>query len=300
MSPREHAPVTPQRAVSRGYLVPSGDFAGTVHSVFSSAFNIAVDGTLVTVHDSRLPHTPTSIRVLSASSAPWSGRVAVGLAARVRNGCLRVGSTSLDVSGLPVWTPRGPCPRTSLESSTLRELEQIYQNREPADVQWPGELHSAVERLRVALNSQKRDSAELTDAVSALIGFGPGLTPSGDDVLVGVLAALVRGGAQPSQPYRAARTIADAIEAGKFRTNDISRHYLQLAADGNFGEALTNLIDAVADNTTGLELRARAQTVLSVGASSGSDALGGALIGLASQVEGHNHVYPTAFSRRSA
>lgn len=127
-----------------------------------------------------------------------------------------------------------------------------------------------------------------------------GLTPSGDDVLVGALAALDRGGTQSPRPRRAIQTIADAIEAGRFRTNDISRHYLRLAADGHFGEALTNLIDAAADHGTGRELHNRAQTVLCTGASSGSDALIGALIGLEFQVDGHDDIYPEVSSRRAA
>jgi hypothetical protein len=67
-----------------------------------------------------------------------------------------------------------------------------------------------------------------TSAIDALIGLGPGLTPSGDDFLGGVLIALRHlGVAEPTE--RLAEAIVSRAEQ---RTNEISRAHLSAAAGG--------------------------------------------------------------------
>lgn len=51
-----------ERAVSRVHLVPGGDATGTLHSVFAAACNLAIDGTLVTVHDVSAARTTVAAR----------------------------------------------------------------------------------------------------------------------------------------------------------------------------------------------------------------------------------------------
>lgn len=124
------------------------------------------------------------------------------------------------------------------------------------------------------------DVPALTGAASALVGLGPGLTPSGDDVLVGVLAGLIRGGGNIPAAAAAAIIIGDAVAVRARSTTDVSRHYLTLAAQGHFGQPLTELVDAVVDGSPAPQQRRRMDAVLAVGASSGADALLGVLIGL--------------------
>ncbi len=204
------------------HLVPQGDFMGTVHSVFSSSFNIVVEDFLVTVHDAHMSHTPTSIRVQSTSSVPWSDRVSVGQTVAVHGGLLRVGSISLNLSELPIWKPASDCEHSPSGILMLRDLERICRDHKAGGVDLSVELQAAVARLQASLNSLNTDFVELGDAVEALIGLGPGLTPSGDDVLVGVLAGMNAGGPASTYSNRAARTIADTIEGRSARSPDTS------------------------------------------------------------------------------
>lgn len=73
-----------------------------------------------------------------------------------------------------------------------------------------------------------------------LIGAGPGTTPAGDDVVVGVLAGLRVVGAD-----RAAETIALGVRDLLTRTTRASRHYLSAACRGEFGEHVHDLVDAL-------------------------------------------------------
>ena len=114
--------------------------------------------------------------------------------------------------------------------------------------------------------------------VSELLGAGPGLTPSGDDLLAGVMLALHR-------LQRADRVDAlwQVLESYLLqRTNIISVAHLRLAARGQCSERVNSLLDHVFSNnsnhhaqgvqavTANIQLRAN-----SIGASSGWDMLAG-------------------------
>jgi hypothetical protein len=106
-----------------------------------------------------------------------------------------------------------------------------------------------------------------------LIGLGPGLTPSGDDYLGGLmigLRALKRGDL--------ATCIARLVlpEARK-RTGIISHAHLACAAKGYGGEALHRTIAAIAGSGP-LDSRSCLDAVGRMGATSGWDALAGAVM----------------------
>lgn len=68
------------------------------------------------------------------------------------------------------------------------------------------------------------------DALVSLLGMGGGLTPEGDDILVGALALLVWRG-EPEAP--AITRMAQAVrETARHRTNKISARLLHHASDG--------------------------------------------------------------------
>lgn len=69
--------------------------------------------------------------------------------------------------------------------------------------------------------------------VDALIGRGPGLTPFGDDVLVGFFAAAALAGRAPTS----------AAAAAALRTTALSGTLLRLAAEGELPEAAHRLLE---------------------------------------------------------
>jgi hypothetical protein len=113
----------------------------------------------------------------------------------------------------------------------------------------------------------RRDADRVTRGVASLIGRGPGLTPSGDDALVGLLAVLHRLG-----PARdgSLELLGPAVAAHLHRTGDSSAHYLRLAVAGHLGERLIALRDALATDDA---VDAAVAAVVATGATSGADAL---------------------------
>lgn len=274
---------TGEYALTRAHLVPEGDFEGTVHSVFPAACNIAVGGLLVTVHDAGKQHTPTSVRVVAAASKVWSPAVRTGDRAVCRSGTLSFGPHTLHLRRLPVWSP-APIPRWSQPLSARSRVAYLGRARAthlPAgSAPLTPAFKSATRQLQVTLQQRPPHGGEVDPVVRRLIGAGPGLTPAGDDVLVGLLAALYRGGSAAASASAAFSCLSQTISRYLPRTTDVSAHYLRLATRGFFSEPLTRLIDAVVGDACVEEVHRRMSEVLSVGATSGADALHGVLLGL--------------------
>jgi len=132
-------------------------------------------------------------------------------------------------------------------------------------------LHS-IETLRRGLADD--DLPAVLQASDTLVGLGEGLTPSGDDLLVGLTAALRATGhpmAGPLSRHAAFRAVDS--------TTDIARVTLEHAARSEYAERIHDVLEAVARGDDAA-LRLQVERALSWGASSGADTLLGVLIGL--------------------
>lgn len=133
--------------------------------------------------------------------------------------------------------------------------------------------------LAVALEPAAMPEAELTGAaraaVHALVGLGPGLTPSGDDVLAGLLVALHAAGAGEA----AAALAAFVAEAPEPSTTSLSRACLAAAADGHASETMAVLIQAVLAATPE-SFTMHLDRIDAIGHTSGWDMLAGVALGL--------------------
>jgi hypothetical protein len=114
------------------------------------------------------------------------------------------------------------------------------------------------------------DHASVNDfatPVEDLIGLGPGLTPSGDDFLVGALAMLDALGERATHAALA-RAITSASPA---RTSPLSRCFLRAAAAGHIGENLHRAASSVMVGDIDSAIAAVGQ----IGHSSGWDMMAG-------------------------
>jgi hypothetical protein len=102
-----------------------------------------------------------------------------------------------------------------------------------------------------------------------LIGLGPGLTPSGDDFLIGALAML-----DALEQTNTHAALGEAILATASRTSPLSASLLRAATAGHVGENLHTMVAAVIAGDAEAALAAAAR----VGHTSGWDALAGAVV----------------------
>ncbi len=119
---------------------------------------------------------------------------------------------------------------------------------------------------------------ELKAYVLALVGSGPGLTPSGDDLLAGVMLVLHR-----LQYTRLVQSLWRALEPSlAVRTNAISGAHLRMAAQGQCAEPMLTLLNRLmgdGEPDAASDIRAIVHDIdmlaTSIGSSSGWDTLAG-------------------------
>lgn len=126
--------------------------------------------------------------------------------------------------------------------------------------------------IAVWLAPQKKAGAQtlpVPETLAGLLGMGPGLTPSGDDFIAGVLLALRFLGKDRQADRLAGETLANA----KSRTGLISYHHLSAAARGQVSAAVHAMLCALGEGR--LRLDKEIGDINAIGHSSGWDTLAG-------------------------
>jgi len=279
--------VTYLHALSTGSRMATGHFTGSVHSVFGRACNISLDGggmlTLLAAEFGNVPHgarldTPPGFKFDRALHAGerlgCRGGIARFTRARlaVRLSGAKRWHAELDDLDVDLGQPRVANAWRLTEIATEQHVKaQVRSGLDLPDVRRKA-LADAVSALHLR---------QAETAIMRLVGCGPGLTPAGDDLLVGFLAGLrATAGRRPDRlAYLAGiNAIVRNAAAG---TNPISRTYLEHASDGSFAEPLARLAICIAEGAAQAEVETAAQAALAVGATSGADGVHGLLDALA-------------------
>lgn len=206
---------------------------------------------------------------------------------------LQIGQLTIAFGEPPVWDPvpgweviRGT---DALAIGRRQLLKRALSSHAPAEglsslvgsrIRPRADAGSNLRVVRVAqvaahrlLEGLRLNSVEETEAGAlVLLGLGPGLTPSGDDFLVGCLHALWL-----SYPSDQARSIAASVKAwARGRTTTLSRAWIEAAARGEAAEHWHVLFDSLASGVP-RRILSSAGKLLKVGHSSGADSLVGFL-----------------------
>jgi hypothetical protein len=234
---------------------------GVVHSVFAGAANLRFGPAWWTLLAADRPDQPSGIRL--APDTPHLPPIRPGSPVHVRAGHLRAGDAVIDCRAAARWAPGAwPVAAAGIEAR-LRQLELAAARRA-----WAGAAAMA-EAVCDALDDDDDDDALATTA-RRVVGRGPGLTPSGDDVIVGLLTAL--GMHRVADRERLAHAVAPALPT----TTDLSRHLIEEAALGLPGRALHELGAAL---RSGANFDGAIRRALDTGATSGADAAVGLIAG---------------------
>ncbi len=138
------------------------------------------------------------------------------------------------------------------------------------------EAAGRIDRLVEAI--RRGDSGSTRLAVRDLIGLGPGLTPSSDDVLGGMVLLMLlysKNARAKNFSEEVARAIA---KESRGRTTMLSEEYLRQAAAGRGNEPVVKLCEAIL--TGGREAVEReTKSVLAIGGTSGTDTVLGIILG---------------------
>lgn len=253
---------------------------GTVLAAFDRSCYLEVGGQVVAVVSEPLPPGPFTVVVTGAPR--WLG-VSAGAAVVVRDGAVDIGECMrVDLSGaapwdatLKPWTGGGErlrahlalVHRMLLEEAPAHGLARVIVG---ADTDGPLARAARPSLLQLAEGLRRRSAHLVGGAARRLAGLGPGLTPSGDDVLVGCLVALTLW---PQRPDLRPRIAHEALP----RTTRISAAYLAAAARGQAGQGWHLLRDALAGPDADAVRRAAA-AIMATGETSGCDMVAGFLL----------------------
>lgn len=127
---------------------------------------------------------------------------------------------------------------------------------------------SVIEEFKVAVKSQNKELFNYN--VATVLGLGFGLTPSGDDFLVGFLSASHFFEDLPPFGFFLKNVIIDYS-----KTNFISAEYLRYALVGRISEVITNAIISVSEKKS--DAKFWLTNLVNTGATSGKDTLLGIL-----------------------
>lgn len=285
------------RLSALSYHGPVLDLRGPliVRAVFSRSLHLqTTDRQVVTV--AALPYNgPLTIRV------PYLPPVQAGAVTQLEAGHLVSGAVTLDLRTGASWDPGMVEPRPLVWEdlppwiARVRERQRVA-NRGGLSLEgstpWRDRVRDALESLPRGL--VMLEGTAVDEAALRLLGFGPGLTPSGDDVLVGLLTALsVLGSRLPDRAVwaREARALVrPVVAAAGQRTTALSTTLLRWAVRGVATEALLNVLWNLDDEQ-------RVEELLDLGHSSGSDMLTGAVLAATAlmgeqEKDGASLVYP--------
>ncbi len=241
---------------------------GSVHSVYRGALNICSDIGLLTIAWRSSGGLPNGILV--SEDAEFTTCVIVGQPVTVDERGLRLPKLNIDLRHAARWSPRlepgqAPLPAYADLAPLLRTVPDlggfsgVLSGRMPP----PPSIIGLAQALHGGTDQ------DLVASCSALVGLGDGLTPSGDDLLVGASAALRRAGDE-----RAARLATAAAEMAPGHTTDIALMFHTCAARGDYSQRLHALLERLADGPR----HADVEVMLDWGASSGADCLLGVVV----------------------
>jgi hypothetical protein len=208
---------------------------------------------------------------------------------------------SLQLSDTPLWEPRPDVNSYHWNRETVaqhtRMLTQFLANKQPQGGLTPlvGPLfldqslqetplsRMAMPNLRLLAQASWWQNLEgIEEATRGLAGLGPGLTPSGDDVLGGFAAIMALLSPHLSADSISRKRIASTIAAvAKPRTTKLSSVLLEFASRGEVSEQFGTLVLSLNLPAEEFEIVLKAADgVLAFGATSGGDTLLGMLLGL--------------------
>jgi hypothetical protein len=212
---------------------------------------------------------------------------------RLEGNYLHAGIIAIQLASQKLWDPSPNWHAARVNQSNVRSLvgevaSPLIDDHAPESLavflRSPESLESPVEgwqkRAQGPIN-RLMDGLEAGDTTSAvagaadLAGLGMGLTPSGDDFIIGVMHAL-----WCTSPLQEASTFCTALlNAITPRTNRLSASYLARSACGEAGEAWHLLIQAMAQGDA-RALSAPVKSLIGLGHTSGQDALSGFVLSM--------------------
>lgn len=273
----------------------AGEKTGNIHSIFDRSCNLLIDGKLIGLVISDFKNSPNNI-VLS----DWKNNFYLGSLVKInRSEILISPDLTIDISLVNIWNPDFFLENKNWKIAA-KNLKKIIRS---VSKETKNKYNKKSSFLKVILQEKLQDEIEiqfsqkilpflkeffsenyseknLANNINDLIGLGPGLTPSGDDFLagiVGVFNCFLKSNSNniiKNQTTILNQTINLAINNSQ--TTIISNTLLKSALQGWFCEIVQEFLLILGDELSNdLALKQATEAVIAIGHNSGLDILAG-------------------------
>ncbi|MBD3206814.1 DUF2877 domain-containing protein [Candidatus Bathyarchaeota archaeon] len=273
---------------------------GYVHSVFSNVINLRMNHDLVSLISQRGFNSPISLKIDKENFDGFIIKEKTAVSAKEEALTIGNGIKLSNLDKIETWIPKTNKKITSqIDKKTLQlisELIKIYGNPEGLKPLLPiidGKKTSnmniysekAAPIVRRIIESFPKELETAIQYASHLAGLGPGLTPSGDDLLMGLTCTLNLFGEHYSIKHEGfTQSILRGIEG---KTNFISTAFIKHYAEGKPSENIDSFYLSILNgNPEAIEENIRKNCL--VGHSSGTDTIIGVLIAFKLMRENEN------------
>ncbi|HHE6470587.1 TPA: DUF2877 domain-containing protein [Providencia rettgeri] len=260
---------------------------GTIEQVFNKAINFSIDNVLYTLLCSQLDNAPNSCRLINKDFSLFE--IKEGESINLLNKEILIGNNYLlSFSLCKEW--RQPVINFSdnkLKNSNyllyiekqINRLDLILTENKSSLFKYQGDnfFYLSMTKQLVQLRSEliesiiKKDKENIIYVIRQFVGLGIGLTPSGDDYLVGLMAFLLLIGHPVATFYP---EFFKGITQSLGQTTPISAITLEKALNREYRENMQQLIQSLVDAKE-TNIYPQFLEILNIGSSSGSDMLFG-------------------------
>lgn len=263
---------------------------GYVHSIFSKALNFSgKTGRLYSIVLSDVCNGPCTIRVdnKQLTNLKDSG-ISIGERVRFDKDKIEIGiKLTIDLTGARLWIPQALRITGEAFGSFKENLEiydqclllkgadggakYFYMNRfmKPSCQVKASPVEAELsKRIGLFLDSIMLKENNLQQRVNSLIGFGNGLTPSGDDFLSGLNVFLYHFKTEDEGCLL--KKIENILCSQELSTTDVSRSMLYASLEGMAAESALDFMEALLYKDKATFAKA-ANKLFAVGSSSGTD-----------------------------
>lgn len=260
------------------------ELSGTVVNIFNNVINIETSHpiSLITLANAQVIQAPFMMKVKEESAFAYLRQsVTIGDVIKLNDkGNLSLKDDQLIFRSSTRWQSLiPPMEVNKMKLSDFKnQVNNFLENQEN-----PGGILNAY-RMKTTSNDELPRSKSIYDSyfrqllqqlgeqfdgesLKQFIGLGVGLTPSGDDFIVGILAVLYHYGSEGRSLQEIKNQIRPDYIEGK--TTRVSKYMLQFALEGKFNEALLGIFHEKPLTKHSLN------RVKSIGSTSGTDMLSG-------------------------
>lgn len=295
-----------------------GEKHGKIHSHFENATNLEMeDGYIFNLLPEKSSPNPRSLILPETEWAVYVHHLpSVGEEVLVREKRLEILDRGLNVEfgATESWNPLPSLPGRPLKIGEIRINLDLLQEVLCADMRHGGKeslfaerlyhLFEAIEYKALSKDSRKLFRDRISKAseellfhigngqfvnvlrdIDKLVGMGPGLTPSGDDVLTGVMGAgAFYSLAFPAMSFEIRSLNSQIAERAFKRTTVFGQIMLSDASRGEVVQSLGVLLQTLLCRKEDGSLPKKAREVMALGESSGKDMLSGVILGVSAYI----------------